>query len=241
MVVAEAAANLACVAARPLALVNCLNFGNPEHPEVMWQLSEAIDGMSEACRALDIPVVGGNVSLYNETAGNDIAPTPVVGMLGLVDQLDRRPPGARIEPGARLACIGTPSLDLALHARMLSVVRALVADDVVVGAHDVADGGLALCVAEMAVHSGCGVDVVDVGGVSDAFDETPSRVVVCVAPSDEAEVERRCEAAAVPLTWIGVGGGDRIRIGGVVDIPLSVAVDRWTRRLPAAFGTAVTH
>ena len=97
------------------------------------------------------------------------------------------------------------------------------------------------CVAEMAVHSGCGVDVVDVGGVSDAFDETPSRVVVCVAPSDEAEVEQRCEAAAVPLTWIGVGGGDRIHIGDVVDIPLSVAVDRWTRRLPAAFGTAVTH
>ena len=126
MVVAEAAANLACVGARPIALVNCLNFGNPEHPAVMWQLSEAIDGMAEACRALDVPVVGGNVSLYNETAGRDIDPTPVVGMLGLVDSLDRRPPGracrARVPPrvhrsprarsrgareGARRSCVGS--------------------------------------------------------------------------------------------------------------------------------------
>ncbi len=79
----------------PVALVNCLNFGNPEHPEVMWQLSEAIDGMAEACRALAVPVIGGNVSLYNESRGADIDPTPVVGTLGLVDRLDRRPPGVR--------------------------------------------------------------------------------------------------------------------------------------------------
>ena len=92
-VVAEAVLNLACVGARPLAVVNCLNFGNPEHPEVMWELSEAIDGMAEACPAFGIPVVGGNVSLYNETRGHDIDPTPVVGMLGMVDRLERRPPG----------------------------------------------------------------------------------------------------------------------------------------------------
>ena len=94
--VAEAVLNLACVGARPLAVVNCLNFGNPEHPEVMWQLSEAIDGMAEACRGVRrCPVIGGNVSLYNESAGADIDPTPVVGMLGVVDRLDRRPPGRR--------------------------------------------------------------------------------------------------------------------------------------------------
>ena len=86
-VVAEAVLNLACVGARPLGLVNCLNFGNPEHPEVMWQLSEAIDGMAEACRALGVPVVGGNVSLYNESSGLDIDPTPVVGVLGVIDRL----------------------------------------------------------------------------------------------------------------------------------------------------------
>ena len=93
LTVAESMLNLACVGARPLAVVNCLNFGNPEHPEVMWQLSEAIDGMAEACIAFGIPVIGGNVSLYNESLGSDIDPTPVIGMLGLVDRLDRRPPG----------------------------------------------------------------------------------------------------------------------------------------------------
>ena len=101
LVVAEAALNLACVGARPLALVDNLNFGNPEHPEVMWQLSEAIDGMAEACRALSLPVVGGNVSLYNESGGRDIHPTPVVGA-GRADRLlDRRPPASASSTAAR--------------------------------------------------------------------------------------------------------------------------------------------
>ena len=91
--------NLPCVGARPVALVNCLNFGNPEHPEVMWQLSEAIDGMAEACRAFGVPVVGGNVSLYNESRGRDIDPTPVVGVLGVVDRLGAGPPGVRLVDG----------------------------------------------------------------------------------------------------------------------------------------------
>ena len=241
MVVAEAAANLACAGARPIALVNCLNFGNPEHPRVMWQLSEAIDGMAEACLALDVPVVGGNVSLYNETAGTDIAPTPVVGMLGLVDQLERRPPGPRVEHGAVIGCIGPAMFDLETHARVVAVVRELVVDDVVIGAHDVADGGLALCVAEMAVTSACGVEVSGIDSVSSAFDETPSRIVVSVAPSEVPDVERRCRAAAVPLSWIGAATGDRVRIGDVIDLPLSAAETKWHDRLPAAFGTAVTH
>ena len=105
-VVAEAVANLACVGARPLALVNCLNFGNPEHPEVMWELSEAIDGMAEACRAFGMPVVGGNVSLYNESRGHDIDPTPVVGVLGVIDRLAAPPPGLCLEPGASLLLLG---------------------------------------------------------------------------------------------------------------------------------------
>ncbi|MGD0311741.1 MAG: phosphoribosylformylglycinamidine synthase subunit PurL [Acidimicrobiales bacterium] len=94
--VAEGALNVACVGARPMAVVNCLNFGNPEHPEVMWQLSEAIDGMSEACTGLGLPVIGGNVSLYNESVGVDIDPTPVIGVLGLIDRLAARPPGVRL-------------------------------------------------------------------------------------------------------------------------------------------------
>ena len=107
LVVAEGVANLACVGATPVAVVNCLNFGNPEHPEVMWQLSECIDGMAEACRALSLPVIGGNVSLYNESAGSDIDPTPVIGLLGLLDSVRARPPGLAWEDGDALVLVGT--------------------------------------------------------------------------------------------------------------------------------------
>jgi phosphoribosylformylglycinamidine synthase len=103
--VAEGALNVACAGARPVAVVNCLNFGNPEHPEVMWQLSEAIDGMSEACLALGLPVIGGNVSLYNESLGTDIDPTPVIGVLGLIDRLAARPPGVTLVDGASLVLL----------------------------------------------------------------------------------------------------------------------------------------
>ena len=103
--VAEAALNVACAGARPMAVVNCLNFGNPEHPEVMWQLSEAIDGMSEACLALGLPVIGGNVSLYNESDGTDIDPTPVIGVLGLIERLAARPPGVGLVDGGTLVLL----------------------------------------------------------------------------------------------------------------------------------------
>ena len=204
-VVAEAVLNLACVGARPLALVNCLNFGNPEHPEVMWELSEAIDGMAEACRAFGLPVVGGNVSLYNETRGRDIDPTPVVGVLGLVDSVVRRPPGpspGRGRAGARArrrrrrrpwpgpdgpgsrgrraapsTCRTWPAV-----AALAGVVRGLVADDLLLGVHDVADGGLALAVAEMAAMSAVGVVADQPLDHLQLFGESPDRVVVCVDP-----------------------------------------------------------
>jgi phosphoribosylformylglycinamidine synthase len=109
LVVAEGVANLACVGATPVAVVNCLNFGNPEHPEVMWQLSESIDGMAEACRALSLPVIGGNVSLYNESAGADIDPTPVLGLLGLLDAVRSTPPGLAWEDGDAVVLVGARS------------------------------------------------------------------------------------------------------------------------------------
>jgi phosphoribosylformylglycinamidine synthase len=154
LVLAEAVANLACVGATPVAVVNCLNFGNPEHPEVMWQLSECIDGLAEACRAFELPVIGGNVSLYNESGGADIDPTPVLGVLGLVDALAAPPPGmawvegdslvlvgARTAPdgsfplgGSRWAaeCLGRrdgalPPLDVTRHAEHCAFVTGLVA------------------------------------------------------------------------------------------------------------------
>ena len=106
LVLAEAISNLACVGAAPAAVVNCLNFGNPEHPEVMWQLSETVDGLADACRAFDLPVIGGNVSLYNETTGADIPPTPVLGVLGLVERLRRRPPPPALRAGSSVVLLG---------------------------------------------------------------------------------------------------------------------------------------
>jgi phosphoribosylformylglycinamidine synthase subunit PurL len=162
LTLAEGVANLACVGATPVAVVNCLNFGNPEHPEVMWQLSECIDGMAEACRALGLPVIGGNVSLYNESGGADIDPTPVLGLLGLVEALHAPPPGLVWREGDTLVLLGSraaadgsfpldgtrwaterrghrggtlPALDFTGHAAVCAFVAGLVAA-VVAGGHD---------------------------------------------------------------------------------------------------------
>ncbi len=256
MVVAESLLNLACVGARPLALVNCLNFGDPEHPEVMGQLSDAVDGMSEACRAFGLPVVGGNVSLYNASEGADIDPTPVVGVLGLVDELIAVPPGAGLVAGGRVVLIGPehdglggsewaratgrarqgdlPPLDLRLHSAVADVVRALVVDRVVDGVHDVASGGLGLCLAEMAVASGTGFTVDGVADHRGLFSEAPSRVVVCVTPDREAEVLARADAAGVSTRVLGSAGGDRLVVTGLVDVSLAEATNTWRERLPDA-------
>jgi phosphoribosylformylglycinamidine synthase len=227
-VVCESVLNLACVGARPLALVNCLNFGNPEHPEIMRELSDSIDGMAEACRAFGIPVVGGNVSLYNGSRGQDIDPTPVVGLLGMVDRLDRRPPGPALVDGHRIVVVGDvqPELDLAAVSDVAATVRTLVLDGVVSGVHDVADGGLAKALAEMAARSGVGARV----AYDAAFDESAGRVLVCVPPGVD-----------VPGTEIGVAGGDRFVIDALVDLPLDDVVRAWRDTLPSAMQAAVTH
>ncbi len=262
LTVAESLMNLACVGARPLAVVNCLNFGNPEHPEVMWQLSEAIDGMAAACRAFDVPVIGGNVSLYNESFGADIDPTPVVGMLGLVDALDRRPPGVGLVDGGRLMLIGVtqaetsgsrwaraqgqrggqlPGLDTAHHLAVADVVRRLVAGGLLAGAHDVSGGGLGLALAEMAVRSGLGVTVARVPDAKELFSESPSRVVVCVAPDLVTAVENACADAGVPVSRIGVAGGARISVKGLLDVALADALAAWNDRLPVALGAGTAQ
>ncbi len=262
LVVAEAVMNLACSGARPLGLVNCLNFGNPEHPEVMWQLSEAIDGMAEACTALGVPVVGGNVSLYNESRGRNIDPSPVVGMLGLVDRLDRRPPGVRLVHGGTLVVFGggaatvsgsqwawgqghqggePPALDLAAHAEACELVRSLVTDGLLAGLHDGADG-LGVALAEMAVRSNVGVAArPDDASHRWLFAESPSRVVACVAPDDLDAVLRAAAAAAVPARTVGTAGGDRFIIDGLVDLPLADVTAAWRDRLPRALGAGTTH
>ncbi|MDQ3642316.1 MAG: phosphoribosylformylglycinamidine synthase subunit PurL, partial [Actinomycetota bacterium] len=257
LLVAEAVLNVACTGARPLAVVNCLNFGNPEHAEVMWQLSEAIDGLGETCRAMGLPVVGGNVSLYNSSDGVDIDPTPVIGVLGLIDELVRRPPGAGLHDGGRLLLVGPvpstdalagsrwaesahghrggelPPLDIAAHAAVCELVRDLVDDELVDGLHDVSDGGLGLALAEMAVRSGTGFEVHVDGGHAGLFSESPSRVVVCVAAEHVGEVTGRAAAGGVAVRELGRAGGNRLVVGGLVDIALDDAVGTWARTLPA--------
>ena len=262
MIVAESALNVACAGARPAAVVNCLNFGNPEHPEVMWQLSEAIDGMAEACLALGLPVVGGNVSLYNESRGRDIDPTPVVGVVGLIDRLERPPPGVGLVAGGSLLLLGAtvpglggslyalrahgrrggplPLLDLAVHARLLDVVRGLAVDAVAAGLHDVSDGGLGVALAEMAVRSGVGFTVDGVDGAAELFSESPSRVVVCVATTDQAaQVEARAQAAGVSVSLLGTAGGDRLRVAGMIDVGLAEATEAWRTAIPRALEAVV--
>ena len=256
MSVAEAALNVACAGARPVALVNCLNFGNPEHPEVMWQLSESIDGMAEACTALGVPVIGGNVSLYNESRGRDIDPTPIVGVLGLIDRLDRRPPGVQLLSNGRLLALGRaeanlggslwalrahdhrggvlPTLDLDAHAALLAFVQRLVADDLAAGIHDVSEGGLGLALAEMAVRSQVGFRVAGVESHVELFSESPSRVVVCASPDQAQEVYRRAEQAGVPAAFLGGSGGDRLVVEGLVDVGLADATTAWRDAIPRA-------
>jgi phosphoribosylformylglycinamidine synthase II len=254
MLVAEACLNVACAGAAPVAVVNCLNFGNPEHPEVMWQLSEAVDGMAEACTALGTPVVGGNVSFYNESGGADIDPTPVVAVLGLVDDLRRPPPGVRMEEGSALVLVGPtsvglggsrwstgrrghrggalPPLDLAAHAALVELVVELVGRGGLHGVHDVSDGGLGLALAEMSVRSGVGFSVGGVSGHGELFSEGASRVVVATA--DPEAVLAAASRRRLPARVIGRAGGDRMRVEGLVDLPVDEAGRAWRDRLGSA-------
>jgi phosphoribosylformylglycinamidine synthase len=263
MTVAESVMNLAVVGARPLALVNCLNFGNPEHPEVMWQLSEAVDGISDALRAFGVPCIGGNVSLYNESRGRDIDPTPIVGLLGVIDQLDRRPPGVGLVEGGRLVLVGEtlpelggsqwaadrghrgcgelPALDLAAVDRTAGVVRELVTAGLVQGAHDVARGGVALTLAEMAVRSGVGFTVARMADHAALFSESAGRAVLCVEADQLRVVLDVLEAHGVPHARIGVAGGDRLVVKDQFDLALDEATGTYRDRLPSALGSGTTQ
>lgn len=269
-IVAESILNLACVGARPIAVVNCLNFGNPEYPEVMWQLSESVDGLALACETFELPVVGGNVSLYNETDGVNIDPTPVIGLLGVVDELDRMPPGVTQRDGDVLVLVGVdahgdapslagsaaawstgdrrgelPGFDGAAISRTASVIRGLVADGVLGGVHDVADGGLAVALAEMAIGARIGARITGVPTVSHLFSERPGAVVAAVAPEQLDRVLDTARSADVPATEIGRVGGTILTIGGdgntLVEVGLSELILAWSDRLPDALGAGTVR
>jgi phosphoribosylformylglycinamidine synthase len=272
LAVAEAARNVACAGAKPLAATNCLNFGNPERPSIMWQLAEAIFGIGEACRALDAPITGGNVSLYNETDGRAIYPTPIIGVVGLLDDVDRVLTRRFQEAGDIVILLGEgrgelggseylklahglvqglpPSIDLQLERALQDLLVALANDCLIRSAHDCADGGLAVTLAECCFGAGgSGVDVsIDTVNVSRAamtneaaalFGESASRVVVSTTADNVADVLQRAAAARVPARVIGETGGNRLRIavGGtvVVDLAVDDAERTWATAIERMF------
>jgi phosphoribosylformylglycinamidine synthase subunit PurL len=253
--VLEAARNVACAGARPLAVVNCLNFGNPEHSDVMWQFAEVVDGISEACAAFEIPVIGGNVSFYNESQGRDIDPTPVIGLLGLIDELDDRPPPAALGEGHRIVVLGDtaaelggsewaavvhgldgglpPRADLEAARAMHELVRSLIVDGLVDGVHDCSDGGLAVALAEMAIAGECGF-AVDIGDALECFSESASRVVCAVDPLLVGQVVTGARAAGVTASEVGEARRDRLIAEGAFDVSLADATRAWRDAIPNA-------
>ena len=260
----EAARNVACAGGKPLALVNNLNFGNPEHPEVMWQFSEVIDGIGDACLALDMPVVGGNVSFYNESNGQDIDPTPVMGVLGLIDDLTTPPPGNAFADGQTIILLGSSATDLGgsewadvLHgltggtppkvdlpaARVLhECVRGLVNNRMADAIHDCSEGGLAIALVESAIAGNVGFTVTGEPGVPTAaacFGETSNRVLVAVAADKADAVVAYVAEAGVPAFTLGTTGGDQCTWTGAFSVDLDAATTTWRDAIPNALSATV--
>jgi phosphoribosylformylglycinamidine synthase II len=234
LAILEAARNVACAGGVPLGVTDCLNFGNPEKPEIGWELSEAIAGMAAACRALRVPVVSGNVSLYNETNGRAIHPTPVVGAVGLVEDVRKVPRGwhdgdvlflvqassvslAGSEYQARFGEVGgvPPELDLEVEARLVSFLWRAAPHATLV--HDVSDGGLAVCLAEAALFSGSGAAVELEDSALELFGEVGGRAVLACAPTEAESMRRLAVDLDVSLRSVGTAGGATL---------LGVEVDR---------------
>jgi phosphoribosylformylglycinamidine synthase len=219
--------------------------------------------MAEASRALSVPVIGGNVSLYNESDGVDIDPSPVVGTVGLVDSLDRRPPGIALVGGCTLVVLGEPAstlsgsawawaqghrrgtppqVDLATHRRTADLVRDLVGAGRFAAVHDLA-GGFGPALAEMVAAGGVGVEtqLPEPGGHFALFGETPSAVIAAVDPGQLEAVRSAAAEAGVSVFEAGRTGGDHLRIGDLVDLPVTEVVHRWRSAIPAALGSGTLH
>jgi phosphoribosylformylglycinamidine synthase len=253
-----------------LALTDCMNFGNPEKPEIMGQFAGAIEGMREACRALDYPVVSGNVSLYNETSGSAILPTPVIGGVGLIGDVHKAVDLALKRDGDALILIGDtsghlgasvylreiegsedgapPPVDLTEERENGDFVRALVADGLAAAVHDVSDGGLLVALAEMAMASGIGATLdpppADLPAHAFWFGEDQARYVVTVAARAVDAVLRRAAAAAVPVDRLGKTGGEALTLPGERPILLKALRERFEGWLPgymAGQGSVVSN
>jgi phosphoribosylformylglycinamidine synthase len=251
LAVAEAARNVACAGGRPIGATNCLNFGNPERADIMWQFAEAVEGLAEACSALEIPITGGNVSLYNETDGKAILPTPIIGVVGLIEDAAAVLGRAFRAEGRDIVLLGDndselggteylkvmhgrvagapPRLDLSRERALIDLLVRAAAGRLIESAHDCSDGGLAVALAECTFDAGglgCRVDVpAPAAGEWQVpgvlFSEAAGRVVVSVKSELREALLEMAGAAAVPARVIGRTGGDRL----VVTVEGAGAID----------------
>ncbi len=259
---AEAYRNVAVSGATPLAVTNCLNFGSPEEPEVMWQFSEAVRGLADGCRELGLPVTGGNVSLYNQTGDVPINPTPVIGVLGVHEDVRRRVPTGWRTAGETVLLLGEtrpefggsawasvvhghlggrpPEVDLPAERALGRLLADASRDGLVTSAHDLADGGLAQALAESALRYGVGATL-DLGAdpFLALFSESTARAVVTTG--DAAAVRAAADAAGVPVTELGTTGSSgpdsALVVEGLPALPLAELRAAWTATLPALFGS----
>jgi phosphoribosylformylglycinamidine synthase len=255
--VLEAARNLACVGARPVAATDCLNFPNPEKGATGWRLAEVIAGMSEALTALQVPVVSGNVSLYNESATRAILPTPVVGMMGLLERADTSVGQGFGDAGDVILLIGDdgsldaseyvggaggapPDIDVSREVAGIGIVLAAAEEGLLTSAHDVSAGGLAVALAESALAGGVGAAVDLPAGDRDdevAFGEGGGRMIVTVGSSDDADRVAMMARGAARVTRIGRVGGDAVTLridGRAAVIALDAARAAYEGTLPEA-------
>jgi len=256
LALAEAARNIATAGAKPLAVTNCLNFGSPEDPGVMWQFAESVRGLADGCLEMGLPVTGGNVSFYNQTGSVAILPTPVIGVLGVIDDVRTRTPMSFDRAGLELYLLGDTNNDLAgsewayMHGqrggvaptadlqREMHLIDLLVAGrtkKIFAAAHDLSQGGLAATLTEMVLRYNVGatVDLENVGMA--LLSETPGRVVVAVETAQVAALTAEASAQKITLTKIGVTGGDSLTINGAV-IPLAELRKAHTETFPKLFG-----
>lgn len=264
LALAEAYRNVSVTGATPVAVTNCLNFGSPEDPGVMWQFSQAVRGLAEGCAALGIPVTGGNVSFYNQTGSTAILPTPVVGVLGVIDDVGRRiPTGLGTEPGETLMLLGDtrdefdgsvwaqvtadhlgglpPKVDLDRERLLAEVLRSASRDGLVSAAHDLSEGGLAQAVVEAALAGETGCRIVLPEGADpfvQLFSESAGRVLVAVPRTEESRFRSMCEARGLPAVRIGVvdQASDEVEVQGLFTVSLAELRETSESVLPRLFG-----
>ncbi len=263
--VAESALNVAVAGGKPAAITNCLNFGNPYNPEIYYQFAECIAGMGEACTVLQTPVTGGNVSFYNEDPKRTVYPTPVIGMVGIIDDVKNITTNDFKATGHDIYLIGenrdeiggseylktihnlisgkVPALDLRVHSKTIELILELIKSGLVTSAQDLSDGGLAVGLAECCFKNGIGAEVrLELSARNDSllFGETQSRVIFTALPDNDKSILSIAEKYKIPVTKIGKTGGDKLKINDIIDRPVSKLRNIYENTIPKLMETVAT-